>query len=271
MKIAVLISGEYRAFDICRPTMEFLNDPNVDVYISTWEQTIHNVPKIKKHYVEKITVERIKDDLNRDAMIKVDKIDVLLNLPVKCSVPMIYRWKQGMEMIKKSGIHYDYIIITRTDLFFSRSRGIESISFHQFKNTLGSTWSGTEFLNDLFLISSYKKIEELIENISIDEWLDYPSHYWHHWWWKHASTVFDNITSYHDEMSFTICRYFAKKHMTFDSIVDIENDWQDLKLLELVDTIPSTDHLSSVTTHSLERLQYAQKRWDSGHYNQYIL
>jgi len=268
MKIAVLISGEYRKFNICRSSMKFLDDSNVDVYVSTWDKTNYNIPKIKKHYNENITFEIIKNDLNRDAIIKIDTLDILSTLPNKHSVPMIYRWKRGIEMIKKSEIDYDYIIITRTDLFFNISKIIESIDFHQFNNTLGSAWSHTGFLNDLFLISNYKKMEELIEKISIDEWVDINEQ-WHYWWWKYASTIFDNIIDYRD-MNFTVCRYFSKKDMSFIEMANIENDWQDLKILELFDHVQKVKiSFSSATSYTLERLQHAQQKWNMGHFNQY--
>lgn len=54
MKIVVLISGEYRKFDMCRPTMKFLDDPRVDVYISVWDTTRYVLPLINLDATESV-------------------------------------------------------------------------------------------------------------------------------------------------------------------------------------------------------------------------
>ncbi len=75
MKIAVLISGEYRTFPVCRKTMTFLDDPNVDVYVSTWDKSIIRNTRLKIHKEDDITADQIRNDLGRSATILVEKSD----------------------------------------------------------------------------------------------------------------------------------------------------------------------------------------------------
>lgn len=107
MKIAVLISGEYRKFDICRPSMHFLNDPDIDVYISTWDKTHYLRSVINLSKYEEVTVDKIQETLQRPATIEIESTEIQKKLPEKYSSSMIHRWKRGFEMILNSGIDYE--------------------------------------------------------------------------------------------------------------------------------------------------------------------
>lgn len=62
-RIAVIISGEYRTFDICRKTMTFLDNENVGVYFSTWDRTVQSNKYLNYHIDETVTINRIKSAL----------------------------------------------------------------------------------------------------------------------------------------------------------------------------------------------------------------
>ena len=119
-RIAVLISGEYRKFDVTRPTMTFLNEENVDVYISTWDKTIFSNKRINLNVAEDVTEERIIKDLGRPATIKIDS-HRLIEVDPKYNSKMIDRWLTGFNLIKSSNIKYDYVIVMRPDLIFDKN------------------------------------------------------------------------------------------------------------------------------------------------------
>lgn len=263
MKIAVLISGEYRAFDICRPTMTFLNDPEIDVYISTWDKTNYKIPKLNYSHSEDITYNRIRNDLGRDAIIRIESATLVTDISDKCGATMMHRWKQGFELIQNSNIDYDYIIITRFDLFFDVNWNTKLYDLNRYTNTLGSAWTSIGKLNDVFLISSYQKMKQLIADLSIDEWVQSNEFDWHTWWYRYASRKFDSIIDYTD-MNFTLCRYFVEKGMSFQTISDLEVDWQQLKVLALLDNFPDV-----APPWPLEIMQQSKDKWNAGYFNKY--
>lgn len=127
MKLAILIVGEYRTFDECRPTMTFLDQPStpnlqIDVYFSTWEWTTtvnpnaFNDPTFNP-YKRKITKEHILKTLNRPATVVIHDIqDYYKNYSITSI--MTYGWSLGLGIIRKSNIKYDVVYVYRPDLFY---------------------------------------------------------------------------------------------------------------------------------------------------------
>jgi hypothetical protein len=72
MKIAILISGEYRTFSHCRRTMSLLDDPRADIYVSTWDSSSYVSSKINLNVTEVVTEEQIKSDLGISATILIE-------------------------------------------------------------------------------------------------------------------------------------------------------------------------------------------------------
>jgi len=128
MKIAILISGEYRTFAICRQTMTFLDDLDNDVYFCTWNMYRTKNLYLNIEYNEVITEERIRIDLNRNAekiiILDIDDFNSSASNPIIAKIgqrPMIKSWFTGLQLIKDSGKKYDYILVLRPDLFFNIS------------------------------------------------------------------------------------------------------------------------------------------------------
>src|SRR4051812_24506607 len=99
-RTAVLISGEWRKFDITRKTMSFLDNSDVDVYISTWDRTIFSSKKINLHHEVEVSEEAIRKDLGRPATIRIDdhkSFDEIEKQKYNCK--MINRWLAGFELI----------------------------------------------------------------------------------------------------------------------------------------------------------------------------
>ena len=59
-KMAVLINGEFREFDIAIKSWKFINEIDCDIYVSTWDKTIQINKKLNIHIEEDITEDNIK-------------------------------------------------------------------------------------------------------------------------------------------------------------------------------------------------------------------
>ena len=49
-KMAVLINGEFREFDIAIKSWKFINEIDCDIYVSTWDKTIQ-INILANHYL----------------------------------------------------------------------------------------------------------------------------------------------------------------------------------------------------------------------------
>ena len=111
MNIAVLISGEYREFEISYPSWRFDECGTVDYFFSTWSETSEVNARLNINISEAVTIDRIKKHLPITDYIISDSID----LPNQQQ--MINRWQEGLKLIKNSGKTYDSIIVIRPDLY----------------------------------------------------------------------------------------------------------------------------------------------------------
>ena len=253
MKIAILISGEYRTFSVCRKTMAFLDDPCVDIYFSTWNTNVYSVPAINFYRKEYITESRILTDLGKSAVIEIEdenSIDIK-----KYNTKMIHRWIKGFELIKNSGIEYDYVLIVRPDIFFNNaSKFLDTIE--SYSETVGVAWS------DLLLVSSYEKIKEIFNDLTIDSWVNSKEHNWHIWWDNFIAKYSSVDTPVLNRVTF--CRVWANDNHTFEDLVDIQNDWRDLILIH-------EHRVLGWTSWPKEIIDNAERKWDKGLFNKYKL
>jgi hypothetical protein len=243
MRVAVLLSGEYRKFDVCRESMSFfLDDPCTDIYVSTWNETHYYRPLIDLSYTENVKIEQIKKILNKPAIIEIQSIDEHINLKEKrYNSLMIHRWKRGVELIKNSGVKYDYILITRFDAAFSPLNTQSLRDLFRFKNSLGTGYSHGGGLQDIFFISSYDNIVKLIDRLSIDEWINADQGDWHTWWYEFTVKIIDQISD--PGIHYMICRFFSKKGDTFDQIVSDHFEWRDIHLAEMLIADPTINNI----------------------------
>lgn len=268
MRIAVLISGEYRTFGLCRKTMSFLDHPDIDIYFSTWDKTIYDMPKIGLHINEDVTIERIRKDLGKDATIEIEPHNLIIE--ERYNAKMIHRWKRGIELIKNSNIEYDFVLIIRPDLIFEPSVDNSFNFVEKYRDILAAGWGyqlDKNFLNDVILLSSYKKIIELFDTLTIDKWVASENGDWHTWWYSHAVVQIPDIEHFPEMSCCTFCRCWANSESTFADIVDFQHDWSDLKILQLADNsdMDTIDkHWPSGTS------QRITDRWSSGWYKKYI-
>ncbi len=168
MKIAILVYGMYREFDIAVTSWNFLSKFDCEVYFSTWSRSKQKNKKLDIIIDEEVTEKRILDHIKDANVLILDDVFSELTNPEK----MIFHWKSGLKMIKKSGIIYDYIMLTRPDNYFDFNFDFENINSDEDLRE-GSVYgleeirnNGEElFIQDIFFFGKYDLIEKLIDNI----------------------------------------------------------------------------------------------------------
>ena len=269
-KIAVLISGEYRKFDITRKTMTFLDDPAVDVYVSTWDKTIYSSPKINLYKEYSVNEEIIRRDLNRSAVIRIDSHRLFIEKKYNCK--MINRWLAGFELIKNSGIKYDNVIIIRPDLFFVKSAAPSDLRFLEKYNTgIAFVWATSlerSKLGDILYTSSYQNISTLISQLTVDKWLNDPENDWHIWWYNFVRRIFPEIFNCIEFDYVTFCRYWTTNEHNFQDVVETQHDWRDLRLLHEIDLM-GKQWMNDSQIWPVEVVNNALDRWNSGYFDKY--
>jgi len=270
MKIAILISGEYRKFDITRKTMTFLDNSDADIYICTWDKTVYSNNKINFLQEHDVNKEIILKDLGKYANIRIDNHNYIKETKYNCK--MIDRWLTGFEMIKNSGIEYNYVLVLRTDLFFQFISPPDLKSLEKYDNGIGFAWATSLHINklgDILFISSYNNMSKLFDSLNIDIWLTDKEYDWHIWWYKFVYNLFPNIINSSEFDNLTFCRYWATSDHTFSEVHNIYHDWRDLRLLYEIDLI-GTKWLDDGSIWPAEVISNANTKWDCGYFNKYI-
>jgi len=193
MKIAILLSGEYRTFSECAESMIFLNDPAVDVYFSTWSTSTYNIDFLNIHETTAITPEHISNYiLGKDVTINIADVPADKTGTID---RMINRWVTGMDMIIKSEIVYDYIFILRPDLYFIKPiyEICQDVETHIEKDIfymIESNGFEQQKLTDLYMISTPDVLTKIINSDLVTNWTTASnlSQEWHHWWYTYVNT-----------------------------------------------------------------------------------
>lgn len=113
-KVAVLIAGEIREFNVAHQFWPFLNIPDVDIYMSTWSTSKYENPIDKKTVVECVDRFSLEKTLNFKNIIIED-------LPDKFCWPIhlyLYKIRGLIKSVLAENISYDVVIIIRPDLIF---------------------------------------------------------------------------------------------------------------------------------------------------------
>lgn len=190
-RIAVVISGEYRTFDMAVKTMPFLQADNVDIYFSTWNMSVQVNVDLDVNITEHITVEKIERAIAPKKLTGCNiqprsKYDF-----AKCryNTQMIDRWKWGLTLVKNSKVEYDVIMLMRPDLGFRQIYNPDYFtSLDQFldmpDDIIMTAWNqeGKEpRMDDVLFIGKAKSMMDTILSISIHEWNRSDDYDWHRW------------------------------------------------------------------------------------------
>lgn len=189
MKIAVLISGEYRTFDICRKTMSFLDDERVTVFFSTWSSSNNSNSVLGYSENRTITKEHILETLGNVQVggVLIDHM-VMLNsgfdYPTdRYNSPMVFRWLRGLEMIYNSG-EYDLIIILRPDLFFNKQCPLQLDALEAKDGILHALWATSIHigrLQDVLFAATPLTMKRVFPSDFLSSWNTAENPDWHTW------------------------------------------------------------------------------------------
>jgi len=168
VKIAILIVGEYRTFAQCRRTMLFLDEPGIDIYVSTWDKTntvnpvVMPRPQPEPNYIP-VTIEQIRKDIG------IDNVTCVTHKQPEFSIfpNIIESWTKGFDVLKQSGKSYDYVLMMRPDLFFQDDSHFLTNTFKNYTNTVGvlSPPDNKLILDDTVYFSTFSNIEKIMSNI----------------------------------------------------------------------------------------------------------
>lgn len=210
MKIAVLISGEYREFPIAHKFWTFLSWPDVDCYFATWKYSFATQADI--------SIESPKELITPDQIhnyIKVVDFDiserVVTDQKYYTGWAMINRWNTAISLMQKSGIHYDRVILIRPDLALEYEEEVFKKFVYEVidndNNIYGMTSSilgkpvplATEGrMNDVILIGTQNSITKLTQ-LPIEEFFQPDNSYMpkvveiHSYLARHCSVIYENL------------------------------------------------------------------------------
>ena len=143
MKIAVLISGQYREFEIAVQSWKFIpKGSDVDFYMATWNISYDEIYDGKstpdENGIQHITIERIEKVINlRD-------FRILPEVEGNTITRYTSLIKNSLQMLINSNIKYDVVMIMRPDL-----------------------WVGSSLNNSLILLLQNKMINNILYGASL--------------------------------------------------------------------------------------------------------
>jgi hypothetical protein len=261
MNIAVLISGEYRTFKHTRPSMTFLDDPRVDVYVSTWDTTRYVIPKLEIDITVPVTEAEIRLALNTRAVIDIRPSEPFEFTKFNCR--MIDRWLRGKYMIESSGVQYDYIIIVRPDIFFTQPIILDDIT--KCSNSLATVWENRQdFLQDVLLIAKTPIMLAVLNSITVEEWANTPEfENCHRWWWRKVNAL---TTSMIAPGGFNNSMFWRPLCQSPEMLTETMIDWVDLHLIYVHDSFGMT---AATMNWSKEYVENALTKWHAGYFDRY--
>jgi hypothetical protein len=267
MKIAILISGEYRTFKYCRPSMSYLDDSRVDVYFSTWDKTTYASPKINLNKVENVTKEQIIADCGFNPVEIIIEDTESFN-EVKYNSRMIHRWNTGFKMIVDSGIEYDYVIITRPDIYYEGPLDLNHL--YKFNDHLGVIWANSLIegkLADVTMVSSFKIIKNIFGQLNVDEWKKSNEYNWHIWWHDYCKSKVSikRLDDSYGRIAFYRC-ITPRDISDYQTIFGYHQDWRDLQILHQSD-LRGRD--SQLIHWPREIVDGAERKWADGHFEKF--
>ena len=167
MKIAVLVYGMYREFDIAVKSWEVLNNFDCDFYFSTWNKS--------KQVNENLGYRR-EFNVNENMILKhypnatIDILDEINYIGLSNSEKMIFHWRNCLSLLNEPNENYDYILLLRFDDYFELSVPSEMLPNLIKPDILYSTSilkynNNRFFLSDIFLLGSYDMMKKLIDTV----------------------------------------------------------------------------------------------------------
>lgn len=182
-KIAVLVYGQYREFEIAQKSWGFLNELNCDFYFSTWNRSCHAHwhQEIEYDYIDENSIKTFYPNskisiLNEETYERIVHIQSKQNFyHPKKSDKMIFHWKNGLKLIEQSGKCYDQLILIRFDNFINFKLNpeilytcIEDVKIYNNRFGIFINERKDYTVDDLFFISKFSILENVIKNLDFE-------------------------------------------------------------------------------------------------------
>lgn len=184
MKIALLIAGELREFNIAKNFWPFLNIPNLDIYMSTWSTSIKDDPVNNEKITEVVDRDSLEKSLNFKKIIIED-----LPTTEACGIHLYLYKIRGLIEVVAENIEYDIVIVIRPDLIFTLfpsydlvNHIVDNVKYDNIIHTITNNWkiADTKLTTDVLYIgtlNTFKKFLNFIPNIKLDsihllQWID---------------------------------------------------------------------------------------------------
>jgi hypothetical protein len=168
-KIAVLVCGQLREFNIAVKSWNGLFDLNCDFYFSTWDKSSQSDFKWVNYLnpVTEVTKNMITDKIP-NAHVSVLNEDKYNNInKYKITDKQILHWKNALKMCVDSGVKYDVIIVTRPDAFVQLpdlENHIDNLKECEIRNT--GDENIPKFFEDILFMGKFNTMKIFIENIN---------------------------------------------------------------------------------------------------------
>lgn len=183
MKIALLVSGEYREFPVAHKLWNFLKWSNVDVYFATWDKTLHiDQNRNVQAKLNDVTTQDILQYVTPKSykIVEYTSSKFTTDKMYSCGA-MIFLWKTTIQLLEESGIMYDVVVMLRPDLglkfdekilydfFQTKLKKSDQVLYAINSFALGypQVLSETENLSDLMYVGTQNAIVKL-KNISLE-------------------------------------------------------------------------------------------------------
>lgn len=174
MKVAIILYGQTRNLHISVKSWIFHQVWDCDYYVSTWsitKQFSDRMPGIQ--YIKKIDEEYIKKCIHNSNIQIYDEESEIRNVDYlnTNANKSLFHIKKAFNAIKNSNVKYDFIILTRSDQYFTFGKDSKhDISQYKYTKTIfgmGKMFkqNGENHINDIFFIGPYQIMEYLIENL----------------------------------------------------------------------------------------------------------
>ena len=224
-KIAVLVCGQLREFNIGVKSWGCLFDLNCDFYFSTWNKSSQSKFKWLDTFVNDETY--VNKDMITDkipnanvSVLDEDEYDYIHKVTDK----QILHWKNALKMCVNSNIEYDVIIVTRPDGFLDLPNLVKHIN--DLKDNEIKTMINTppKWFYDIFFMGKSNTIKTFIENIKESEIT-----YIHEDLYKHLISLGMNLDLLPSEMKSTEVRPTTNelyiKNIDYDTIMLGKNEF----------------------------------------------
>lgn len=176
MKIAVLIYGQLRELPIGIKSWGFKNELDCDFYFSVWDKVKMESENLK--IIEEYNI--TEDDILKyipSAKIEIHDESKIFGKGTEHYPPkshkVAYHMKNAFKMLELSGEKYDFIMLTRSDMFLHYNKWSEFLTFNKEKTiyAVRDFYMSPEnkiSVYDTFLYGSFDVMSNLIKNIPID-------------------------------------------------------------------------------------------------------